>query len=524
MGSATKKSGWSSRVLMGAFTNWLSFAATLLVGFFLTPYLVRCLGAGPYGLWIFVESILAYFTLFDMGIAAGVVRFVARYHASDDREELNRLVSTCLALFLGLGLGAFAIGGAFVPWIAGTLEVDGMTSTEVVLFSILMLANLAITLPLSIFPSILDGLQRFATKSFIRILSLAIRTVGTILLMEREPNLLHLAYLFTVCNLLEHLALAWLAFRHLPGMKFSKSAVNRETMHLVKNYSLAAFIAMIAGRVTVQSGLLIVGSMLGAIPLTFFAIAWRLVEFAKALLRTATNTLTPAISSLEAKGETESIRQVFLFGSRWVLYLMLPVQLGLIFFGRPFLTTWMGSDEFARESYPSLIILASTLSLVMAQSIASRVLYGMAKLNRFARATVIEAVVNVGLSLALGWKWGMIGVALGMAIPNLFMNLWVIGYTVYFLNISVSKYLVEVWLRPVVLGGMLAVIWTLENMPVLGWGPLALGLSVGLIPYGVVVLILERPKGLMERIQQRWPKRLSPSKYRTVAASTMSEA
>src|SRR5262249_40987051 len=91
------------RLLLGAATNLLAFPATLAVRLFLTPYLVRKLGDGPYGVWAFVESVLAYFTLFDLGIAACVVRFVARFHATGDRNDLNRLVSTALALFVGLG-------------------------------------------------------------------------------------------------------------------------------------------------------------------------------------------------------------------------------------------------------------------------------------------------------------------------------------------------------------------------------------------------------------------------------------
>src|SRR3954467_8609803 len=104
MSDASSTSPAARRLLVGAVTNWLAFAATLLVGFFLTPYSVRKLGDGPYGVWAFVESILAYFTLFDLGIAACVVRFVARLHTIGVRDELNRLVSTCLALFLGLGV------------------------------------------------------------------------------------------------------------------------------------------------------------------------------------------------------------------------------------------------------------------------------------------------------------------------------------------------------------------------------------------------------------------------------------
>ena len=68
-------------LLLGAVTNWAAFAATMLVAFFLAPYLIRNLGDARYGVWCVVESILAYFTLFDLGIAACLVRFVAKFHA-----------------------------------------------------------------------------------------------------------------------------------------------------------------------------------------------------------------------------------------------------------------------------------------------------------------------------------------------------------------------------------------------------------------------------------------------------------
>ena len=75
---------------LGAATNCAAFAATLLVSFFLAPYLIRSLGDARYGVWCIVEAIAAYFTLFDLGIAACLVRFVARHqriaHAREGRH------------------------------------------------------------------------------------------------------------------------------------------------------------------------------------------------------------------------------------------------------------------------------------------------------------------------------------------------------------------------------------------------------------------------------------------------------
>src|SRR3954449_10654957 len=104
----------SRSLLLGAATNWAAFAATLLVGFFLAPYLIRSLGDGRYGVWCVVESVLAYFTLFALGVAACLVRFVAKFHATDRRGELNKLVSACLAVFAVAAGCVLVIGAALV--------------------------------------------------------------------------------------------------------------------------------------------------------------------------------------------------------------------------------------------------------------------------------------------------------------------------------------------------------------------------------------------------------------------------
>jgi O-antigen/teichoic acid export membrane protein len=492
MPDASGKSPVARRLLVGAATNWLAFAATLVVGFFLTPYVVRELGDGPYGVWAFVESLVAYFTLFDLGIAACVVRFVAKFHATGDRDDLNRLVSTCLALFVGLGMLLFVVGAGLLPALLPSLYQAGVPSDDVLLFTLLMLGNLAVTLPLSVFPSILDGLERFAAKSAIRIAVLAVRTVGTILILEHSPSLLNLGLLITACNVVEHLLCAIFAFRRLPELRISSKLIDRATLARVKGYSFDAFLAMVAGRTCVQSGALIVGLLLGAAPVTYFALASRLAEFAKALLRAATNTLTPAVSSLEAGGDDAVIRRIFVRGTRLVLYLILPVHLGLIVFGRPFLTVWLGDASYAEHCYPALVILSATLSLVVAQSVAARILYGVGRLKWFARMALGEAAANVLLSVLLCPQFGVVGVAIGVAVPNLVMCVWVIAHTARGLGVRIGRFLAEAWARPLIAAMMPLAVWLFVGWPVTGWGSLFAVIMAGLVPYAAMVLASER--------------------------------
>src|SRR5204863_6460025 len=128
-----------------------------------------------------------------------------------------------------------------------------------------------------------------------------------------------LAVVFTATNLLEHAAMAALAFRFLPGLHLSRRLVDRATLREVRGYSVDAFLAMLAGRITVQTGAIVVGGFLTAAAAAHYGIAMRLVEMAKNLLRSATTTLTPAVSEREARGDLDGVRRVLLGGTRWVV-------------------------------------------------------------------------------------------------------------------------------------------------------------------------------------------------------------
>jgi O-antigen/teichoic acid export membrane protein len=479
-------------LLLGAATNWAAFAATLAVGFFLAPYLNRSLGDARYGVWCVVESILAYFTLFDLGIAACLVRFVAKHNATGERTELNRVVSASLGLFLLAACGVLLLGGALAPFVAPALERKLGPPGDVLPFMLLMLANLALTLPLSVFPTMLDGVQRFGVKSAVRLVCLALRVEGVVWVMETRPGLLPLAFVFTATNLLEHAVMAVLCFRFLPGLRVSARLVDRQTLRAVRGYSIDAFLAMLAGRITVQTGAIVVGGFLTVAAAGHYALAARLVDMAKNLLRSATITLTPAVSEREATGDLDGVRRVLLHGTRAVLYLVLPIHLGLLAFGRPFLARWLGGVQYAEWCFPAMAVLSATLTIGVAQSVASRILYGTGKLKLFARLALVEAVVNLGLSLALVGPLGLVGVAISVAVPNVLFCLFVITYACRALDLGARNYLCASWLKPLCASCAPALVWLLMVPAEPTWPSIALGIAAGLGPYACAVLLLER--------------------------------
>jgi O-antigen/teichoic acid export membrane protein len=447
-----------SKIIVNAAANWLGFATQVVTAFFLAPRLVHGLGDERNGIWSLIESILAYLMLFDLGVAVSVVRYVARFEATRDWDKLNRVFSTSLVIFAGAGGLALLIALGLAFPFANMLGIADELRTEARWMLALLGLNLAIGLPLSVFPCVLDGLGRYPAKAVVRTGVLFVRTALFVWILHREGGLIDLAWAVTGCNLVEHFLMGMVAWWHLPSLRFSFRLVDRATFTTIRGYSVDAFLALIAGRISFQTDALVIGMFQPARFITFFAIGARLVEYAKNAVRSFTSVLVPAVSSLDARGDLETIRTVITDGTRYVLWIIIPVQAGLLFLGKPFLSLWMGA-RYVDLCYPTLVILTIPLALAMAQSVAARVLYGMGRIRWFSRVVMMEAAINLLLSLVLVGPLGIEGVAWGTTIPNLFSNLLVLGYVCRVVSLDRGVYLRRAWLLPTGSGFVLAMIW-----------------------------------------------------------------
>jgi peptidoglycan biosynthesis protein MviN/MurJ (putative lipid II flippase) len=115
----------------------------------------------------------------------------------------------------------------------------------------------------------------------------------------------------------------------------------------------------------------------------------------------------------------------------------------------------------------------------------------MGRLRLFARLALAEAVVNLGLSLALVGPYGLEGVAVAVAAPNLLFCAATIAYAVWLLGIGAGAYLRGAWLRPLVAAAVPVAVWWAIPPAEATWGAIAFGIACGLGPYALAVAALE---------------------------------
>jgi len=84
--------------------------------------------------------------------------------------------------------------------------------------------------------------------------------------------------------------------------------------------------------------------------------------------------------------------------------------------GKSVIAAWVGA-RYVNACYPVMLILLIPSTVFLAQSASPRILFGMARHRALAWITSMEGIANLILSIVLVRHYGIIGDALGTAIP-----------------------------------------------------------------------------------------------------------
>ena len=213
---------------------------------------------------------------------------------------------------------------------------------------------------------------------------------------------------------------------------------------------------------------------------------------------------------MDARGDIQGIQRALIRGSRFVLWAVLPIQVGLVVLGKPFLTLWMG-QRYAASSYPTLVILALPLALVITQAVGAIALYGNRSTSLVLPGDHCRGCHQLASQRRAACLMGIEGVASGTTIPNLAFNGALMVYVCRRFGISLLNFVREVYVRPSLLACLLAIGWALTTslIPPRTW-PMLIGTGrCGLLAYGAVAVVVEFGPELVIRVVNTWFRALA---------------
>ena len=476
------------------------FLASAVVAFAMRPWMIGWLGTSTFGVWLIISSLTGYFGLADLGVRPAVVHFIARHDARDDMAAVNRYVNTAFTAFGLCGTVILLAAGVFAWLLPHVFQIPAEAVTSARFALLIVGLDLAVGLPWNAYSAVVVGKRRYDILNRINILMLIVRNGTIVLLLSQGGGIVALALANLGGTILEMGLKSAAAFKLEPRLRFKLGLANREAARDLLRYGLMAVVVTLSLQLVWLTDAMVVGWLITVPAVTAFSNGAVLPSYIRQLLAAAGRVIEPAAGALDAQDDHAALGRIMRSGARTMLALAAPMLVYLLVFGEAFLLRWLGPEGVAGSARVMLVLAVGVAAPIASYPFVA-VMYGANQVRALAGLSLLEGVANLAISIALARPLGILGVAIGTAVPAVFVHL-VLMPRVVLRRYSVpwGDFMLHAWARPLLAA---ALTWlAMRSVPLGAESPgwfLLVGLAAGTaVVFGIFWFALGRYVGFLD--------------------------
>ena len=416
-----------NQMKFGAILSYLSIFVTILVALLYTPVIIRLLGQAEYGLYSLIGSLIAYFSIMDLGLGNAIVRYTARNRAIGDKEAESRLNGMFLVLYSFIGL-LTVIVGIIVYNMLDNIFASNLTVTELEKAKIMLIIitiNFAFSFPLAIFGSIMQAYERFVIVkllAMVRTVAVPLITLPILLMGYASVAMVLVAALVNISCLLFNV---YYSFKKL-NISFHYGKIDIALLKEILGYSFFVFLGVIVDQIYWNTDQFILGAVAGTIPVAVYAIAMQFIRLYMQFSSSISSLFLPKTSILVANNASgEELTTNMIRYGRMQFIIMALIFSGFILFGQSFISFWAGSNY--NDAYYITLIVMIPVTIPLIQNFGISVLYAKNKQKFRSVILIIIAILNVAISIPLARQYGGGGAALATAVSLSLGNIFLMN-------------------------------------------------------------------------------------------------
>jgi len=411
--------------LAGLLTGYVLAAAAIIINLWLTPFTLRFLDREEYAIFAFTNDVWVWLFLFDLGTTAGLRTQVAQLTGRPDAERLNLLASTAFFAQLVLALGVLVAGAALSTLFPSLLGVSPDLREEATAVVALLALGASLSLGARTFSVLLTAHQQIHIDNLIQLAMLVVRAALIVLLLAAGWKLYALAVAGLIVIIMGALLAVVRCRATLPGLAIRFEWASWDTLRRgIGNHALWFGVLNLAAFVVYNMDRAVAARVVSFESVTTWTLTGQVYSLAGVLIMQMTTTALPGLGQLVGKGETETAFATY----RRLIVLCTGIgvvaALSLWAGNKVFVGWWVGPELYGGAGLDA----ALALNLVVAAwTLSSRtVLTAMIMARPQALGRTVEAAINLGLSILLAQRVGLVGIATATAIAGLLTSCWYI--------------------------------------------------------------------------------------------------
>ncbi len=393
------------RVAGSVALSLMSQVVAMVVGLWLTRFILDRLGQSTFGLWFIILQALGWLALTDLGVVGILPRQVAFATGKDaPAGALGELASRATRLVLWQWPGVMALCAA--AWFLVPVSGAGRQALGIVLLSF------AVAFPLRVFGAVLQGLQDLVFLGWVQFAAWALGTAVTVGGLVAGLALNALALSWGVMLLLPALVL-WRRLaarfpeavpRRLPRLSWADAR-----QYLARAWWVA--LGQLSSVLASGADVLIIGLVVGPAAVVPYVLTLKLVAVIGNWPMTMAHASGPALSQMRAGESREDLRRATGALAAAVLTASGAVACVIMAVNESFVGWWVGADQYA-GTWVTLLGIA----LMMLGHYGSTIVYTVYSFGherRLALSGIVQGVVTAAAAWGLVRLLGPAGAILG---------------------------------------------------------------------------------------------------------------
>ncbi|MFQ5900252.1 MAG: flippase [Thermodesulfobacteriota bacterium] len=418
--------GKSQKVIKNTIFNNIGYLLHLLIGLFLTPFIIHKLGVEQFGIWVLLEVIVIYLGLLDFtGIGGAFVKYIAEYHTKKDFENCNHVINLGWAYYTFFWIVIFLFVITFKKPLLNlfSFSPDLYGTASFVFIGILLISFIRGSF--AVFSSVLLGLQRMDITNIITVVTSIVNAVFVVLFLSSGYGLKGLVMSGLIVAILSSLLQVIFAYKVLPQIRFRPFSFNKAIFLKTFSYGSKIRIASMAELINAHADKVFLGYFLNTGLVGFYELGAKIANIARSLPMQLLPAILPASSELHALNDKENLQKLYHRGSKYLGLLTFPIAFFTVSNASWIMTLWLGETGF-KESVLALQILSIGYVFMLLVSMGRLIARGMGIPQYEMRSSILIVIMNTVLSIILIMRFGFIGALLGTTISGIVGSIYFI--------------------------------------------------------------------------------------------------
>ncbi len=400
--------------------NAISQFTGFLINFALLPFMVAHVGKEIYGVYILVVTFTGYLGLMDFGVGGATIKYVAEFASKRDDKKVNDILSASFSFFVAIGILAAALLLIFSFCFDLVFKIDVYNKIIVrQLFLTAATASLFIW-PGRTFDYALQGLQRYDRFAVNNTIFTVLTGISAYFIFANNLSIVYFLAASSLFTILKYVSAYLIVNGSITTRWIRFPYFNKDTFKMIFDFSFYLFLASLASILIFNVDNIIVGAFVSVAAVTLYSVGFNLQQGFRMINSLIGGPLFPASAEMEGRSEYEKQKTLLFKGTKYIAIVFVPMVIIAIIFAPSFIRSWMGNG-FSMSVLPAQILLFFWLFNGILE-IGANMLTAKGYVKSIFKIVFFNAIINLFLSLALVWHFGIIGVALGTTIPMVVIN------------------------------------------------------------------------------------------------------